>query len=174
AADLLNQEEESELARLFRVYGEEPRARRLARQVARRRRERPLQTSDDLVAALGRALDRTPTPRDKARVFQAVRIALNKELEALADGLPRLRDSLKASGVLVVISYHSLEDRLVKDAVRDWSRECVCPPGLPICSCPGRALGTSLTRKPLRPEREEVHRNPRARSALLRAWRKAA
>jgi 16S rRNA (cytosine1402-N4)-methyltransferase len=174
AADLLNEEDESELARLFREYGEERRARRLARLVVQKRQERPFQTSDDLVATLARALDRAPAARDKARAFQALRIALNQELEALANGLPRIRDALNPSGNLVVISYHSLEDRLVKEAFRAWSQECVCPPGLPVCSCRGKALGHPLTRGPLRPRAEEVRRNPRARSALLRAWRKAA
>ena len=174
AADLLNEEDESELARLFRMYGEERRARRLARLIVQRRRERPFRTSDDLVAALTRALERAPAARDKARTFQALRIALNQELDALANGLPRIRDALNPSGSLVVLSYHSLEDRLVKEAFRVWSRDCVCPPGLPVCSCRGKALGQPLTRGPLRPRSEEVRQNPRARSALLRAWRKAA
>ena len=99
---------------------------------------------------------------------------MNGELEALERALPALRDALRDGGVLVVISYHSLEDRLVKNAFREWSRECICPPELPMCACRGRALGRALTRKPERPSADEVASNPRARSALLRAWRKAA
>jgi 16S rRNA (cytosine1402-N4)-methyltransferase len=174
AADLLNEAPEAELARVFREYGEERRARALAREVVRRRGVAPLRVSDDLVAAIVRVLGPGVGTQDKARIFQALRIAVNGELDALGAALPSLRDALGEGGVLVVISYHSLEDRLVKNAFREWSRDCVCPPELPVCACRGRALGQSLTRKPERPDEDEVGRNPRARSALLRAWRKAA
>ena len=174
AADVLNEEDESELARIFREFGEEPRARALAREVVRRRREDPLRTSDDLVAALTRVLHRPAEHHEKARVFQALRIVVNNELGALDAALEGLREALREGAVLVVISYHSLEDRAVKHAFREWSRECVCPPGFPVCTCRGRALGTTLTRKPVRAGEHEVAENPRARSALLRAWRKAA
>ena len=109
-----------------------------------------------------------------ARIFQALRIAVNQELSVLSQALPRIRDTLTPDGVLAVISYHSLEDRIVKEAFRDWSRDCVCPPGLPVCACDQRALGTPLFRKPRRPSADEIEGNTRARSALLRAWRKAA
>lgn len=174
AADFLNQESEAELGRVFREYGEEPRARRLAREVVRRRVDRPFKTSDDLVAVLARALGRGPSPRDMARVFQALRIVVNQELAVLSQTLPTIRDALNPGGILVVISYHSLEDRIVKGAFREWSRDCVCPPGLPVCACRQTAQGSALFRKPRRPGQEEKDRNPRARSALLRAWRKAA
>jgi 16S rRNA (cytosine1402-N4)-methyltransferase len=174
AADLLNEASDEELAHIFREFGEEPRARRLAREVVRRRENRLFATSDDLVGALSAVLQRSPTNQDKARIFQALRIAVNEELEILSRALPELREALLPAGVLVVIAYHSLEDRIVKTAFREWSRECVCPPGLPICVCRGEALGETLTRKPVRPTADEVERNPRARSALLRAWRKAA
>ena len=173
AADLLNQEEEGELARVFREYGEEPRARRLAREVVRRRERHPFRTSDDLVAALSATLQRSPSPKEKARIFQSLRIAVNHELSVLERTLPRLRDRLRPGGVVAVMAYHSLEDRLVKNSFREWSRACVCPPGLPICACRGTALGSPLFRGPRRPGLQEVKRNPRARSALLRAWRKA-
>ena len=174
AAELLNEEDEAELARIFREYGEERRARAIAREVVRRRAETPMTTSDDLVGILHRVYSRPPNGSDKARVFQALRIAVNRELEALERVLDACLDTLNDGGVLVVISYHSLEDRMVKHAFREWSRVCVCPPQLPICACRGRALGETLTRKPVRASEEEVERNPRARSALLRAWRKAA
>lgn len=174
ARSLLAEASEEELTRIFRVYGEEPRGHRLAREVVKRRATEPLETSDDLVAALAVSLGRSPSQKEKARIFQAVRIAVNEELEALEAGLPAIRDVMKSGGVLVVIAYHSLEDRAVKNAFREWSRSCVCPPELPVCTCRGEALGTTLTRKVVRPSDEEVARNPRARSARLRAWRRAA
>ncbi|MDT8340507.1 MAG: 16S rRNA (cytosine(1402)-N(4))-methyltransferase RsmH [Longimicrobiales bacterium] len=174
AADLLNGADEEELGRIFRELAEEPRGRALAREVVRRRQEAPFRTSDDLVDALASTLRRDPTHQDRARVFQALRMVVNGELESLARALDAIREVLNHGAVLVVIAYHSLEDRLVKRAFREWSRSCVCPPGFPVCRCRGRALGESLTRKPVRPGAAEVARNPRARSALLRAWRKAA
>lgn len=173
AAVFLNEASEEELGRVFREYGEERRWRRLAREVVRRREERPLETSDDLVEVLERALGRPSTARDRARIFQAVRIAVNRELEALEGGLPRIRDLLTSSGRLVVISYHSLEDRIVKHAFRDWSRTCVCPPGLPVCRCRGEPLGRRITAGPVTPASTEVEANPRSRSAKLRAWEAA-
>jgi 16S rRNA (cytosine1402-N4)-methyltransferase len=174
ARTFLAEAEEEELARVFREYGEEPRARRLAREVVKRRATAPLETSDDLVAAISVALGKSPTQRDKARIFQAVRIAVNEEMESLERGLPAFREALKEGGVLVVIAYHSLEDRIVKNAFREWSKACVCPPELPVCICRGEPLGETLTRKPVRPDDAEIERNPRARSARLRAWRRAA
>ncbi len=174
AARLLAEADEERLARVFRELGEEPRARRLAREIVKRRATEPLRTSDDLVAALTVAMGRSASAQDKARIFQAVRIAVNGELESLERGLPAIRDRLKEGGVLVVIAYHSLEDRLVKNAFREWSRACVCPPEAPVCTCRGEPLGETLTRKPVRPGDAEVEANPRARSARLRAWRRAA
>jgi 16S rRNA (cytosine1402-N4)-methyltransferase len=173
AAELLNEADESYLARIFHEYGEEPRARRLAREVLGRRGTSPFVTSDDLVAALSRALGRAPKVKEKARIFQALRIAVNSELEALELGLDRIREALDSGATLAVISYHSLEDRLVKNAFREWSRSCICPPGIPLCTCRGEPLGSVLTRSPLGPSDIEVARNPRARSARLRAWRKS-
>ena len=174
AAALLADADEEELTRVFRELGEEPQGRRLAREVVKRRATEPLTTSDDLVAALSVVLRRSPSAQDKARIFQAVRIAVNEELEALERALPALRDVLVDGGVLVVLAYHSLEDRIVKHAFREWSRTCVCPPELPVCRCRGRALGETLTRKPVMATDAETERNPRARSARLRAWRRAA
>lgn len=174
AAELLEQSPEEELGRIFRAYGEEPRGRALAREVVRRRERGAFRTSDDLVAALAAVLGRGPSAKEKARVFQALRIAVNDELGSLEAALPVLRDALEPGGVLAVVAYHSLEDRVVKHAFREWSRSCVCPPGIPVCTCRGRPLGETLTRSPVRPSEDEVARNPRARSARLRAWRKAA
>ena len=174
ATAFLAEADEDELTHVFRDFGEEPKARRLAREVAKRRATEPLSTSDDLVAAMAVSFGRSPSAKEKARIFQAVRIAVNEELDALEAGLPAIRDVMKAGGVMVVIAYHSLEDRAVKNAFREWSRACVCPPELPVCTCRGEPLGETLTRKVLRPTAEEVERNPRARSARLRAWRRAA
>jgi len=174
AAELLNHWEEEELARVFYEYGEEPKARKLAREVVRRRQNQPFATSDDLVAALSGTLGRAPGQKEKARVFQALRIAVNEELLALGDALPRIRDALNPGGVLAVIAYHSLEDRIVKDAFREWSQDCVCPPRFPVCFCRGEAYGAPVFKGPRRPAEAEVERNSRSRSALFRAWRKAS
>ncbi len=173
AAELLNSAPERELAHVFRDLAEEPRGRALARLVCRRRGERPFATSDDLVGALAAVLGRAPSAREKARVFQGLRMAVNREATSLRDALTSIRDALVSGGTFVVISYHSLEDREVKQTFRDWSRDCVCPPDLPLCACRGRSLGTVLTRRPVYPDEGEVQANPRARSARLRAWRAA-
>lgn len=174
AAHLVNRLTKKELAEIFRRYGEERKAARLAAEIVRRREGSPLETSDDLVTAMERAFGRPVLPADKARIFQALRIAVNREIDSLEQALPALRDLLAPGGRLVVISYHSLEDRPVKRAFRDWGRECICPPGIPVCQCRGRALGHELGRGVERPSDEEVARNPRARSARLRAWERAA
>jgi 16S rRNA (cytosine1402-N4)-methyltransferase len=174
ARSFLAEASEERLAQVFRDFGEEPKARRLAREVVKRRATSPLESSDDLVAALAVTLGRAPTMRDKARIFQAVRIAVNEELESLERGLPAIREVMRDGAVMVVISYHSLEDRLVKNAFREWSLACVCPPEVMRCVCRGRPLGETLTKKPVRPSEEEMRANPRARSARLRAWRRAA
>jgi len=172
AAQLLNSASEEGLARIFHEYGEEPRSRALARATVARRASTPFRTSDDLVAVLYGTLGRAPKAKEKARIFQAVRIAVNEELVCLERGLTEFREAMALNARIVVISYHSLEDRLVKNAFRDWSRSCVCPPGMPLCTCRGEPLGSVLTRKAVRPNEIEVRRNPRARSARLRAWRK--
>ena len=171
AAALLAEADERELARIFRDYGDEPRGGRLAREVVRRRGRAALETSDDLVGAIRGALGPRTGPADFARLFQALRIAVNDELAGLERALPALRDRLAPGGVLAVIAYHSGEDRLVKHALREWSRDCICPPRQPHCTCRGRALGELLTRKAIVPSEEEQARNPRSRSARLRAWR---
>ncbi len=174
AADILNEAAEAELGRVFRDYGEERRWRALAGEIVRRRRSRPFETSDDLVAVFTAILGPGVDARTKARLFQALRIEVNDEMSALREALDTIRELLAPGGRLAVISYHSLEDRIVKDAFREWSRSCICPPELPICRCRGVPLGRLLTRKPVRPGAEELVRNPRSRSARLRAWERAA
>ncbi len=174
AADLLNSWDEGRLADLFFRFGDEPRSRPLAREIVRRRDRRPFRLSDDLVAAMAAAYGRGPSPREKARVFQALRMAVNEEIPGLEQGLPRLRDALRPGGILAVLSYHSVEDRVVKQMFRSWSEPCICPPGLPVCGCGRTALGTPVFQGAKRPTREEISANPRARSARLRAWRRGA
>lgn len=173
AADVLNEWEPDALTRLLWEYGEETRARRIVRKIVARRSQAPLETAGDLVDAMAEALGRPPRAKEKARVFQALRIEVNQEMESLKAALPLIRDALQPGGVFVVIAYHSLEDREVKHTFRDWSRTCVCPPDLPVCVCRGEPLGELLTRRVVRPSAREVERNPRSRSARLRAWRKA-
>jgi 16S rRNA (cytosine1402-N4)-methyltransferase len=170
AEELLSTLSADALAEIFRAYGEERRARRLAAAIVERRSCSRLRTSDDLVKVIEAVWGRPPAASDLARIFQALRIAVNEELASLERALPVLRDLLGPRGRMVVIAYHSLEDRLVKRGFRDWSRDCVCPPGIPVCRCRGKPLGRELTRGPVRPAAEEVATNSRARSALLRAW----
>ncbi len=173
AARWLNETDEAELARAFKAYGDEPKARRLAHEVVHRRASRPFAVSDDLVGAIRAVLGPRSGVPEFARLFQAVRIAVNDEIDGLARGLVQLRDRLAAGGILAVITYHSGEDRLVKHAFRDWSTACTCPPRQPVCTCGGVALGEVVTRKPITASEAEVAGNPRARSAHLRVWRKA-
>jgi 16S rRNA (cytosine1402-N4)-methyltransferase len=174
AAGWLNAAGERELAAAFHDWGDERRARALARQIVRRRATRAFETSDDLVGAIRAVLGSRSGPDDFARLFQAVRIAVNGEIERLTRALPALLEVAGPGAVLVVISYHSGEDRVVKQAMREWARACICPPAQPACTCRGRPLGDVLTRRPVRPSAEEMARNPRSRSARLRAFRKAA
>ncbi len=174
AADILNDSDEATLATIFRDFGDEPKAGRLAREIVRRRQTRPFATSDDLVGAIRAVLGPRSGAGEFARLFQAVRIAVNDELPGLTRALPVLRDRLAPGGVLAIISYHSGEDRIVKHAFRDWSSDCVCPPKHPLCTCRGVALGRTITRRALTASEDEIIRNPRARSARLRAWQKSA
>jgi 16S rRNA (cytosine1402-N4)-methyltransferase len=170
AAAFLNSAAEEELARVFYEYGDERQSRRLAREIVRRRGNQPFAISDDLVNAVRATLGPRAGPSEFARLFQAVRIAVNDELSGLAVALPAFRDALADGGRLAVITYHSGEDRLVKLAFREWAAACICPPKQPICTCRGRPLGRLVPRKPIVPEPDEVAANPRARSAHLRIF----
>jgi 16S rRNA (cytosine1402-N4)-methyltransferase len=170
AAELLNTADERTLEALFRDYGDERRARRLASEILRRRVRRPFSTSDDLVNAIRATLGAKAGPSEFARLFQAVRMAVNDEPGELERVLTSFRDALSPGGRLSIITYHSGEDRMVKQSFRDWARSCVCPPELPICICRGRALGRVEPRKPIVPEPAELAVNPRARSAKLRIF----
>jgi 16S rRNA (cytosine1402-N4)-methyltransferase len=171
AADLLNHLDEAELQRILADYGDEPRARSLARELVRRRGRQLFETSDDLVNAIRAILGPGSGPSDFARLFQAIRIAVNDELAGLTTALPAFRDALTPVGTLAVISYHSGEDRIVKHLFQEWARRCICPPRQPVCTCRGRPLGSMDPRKPISPAAAEITLNPRARSARLRYFR---
>jgi 16S rRNA (cytosine1402-N4)-methyltransferase len=172
ARDVLNTWPEERLGAAFADFGDErpARARALAKQILRRRLREPFMISDDFVNAIRAVLGPRSGPPDFARLFQAVRIAVNDELGDLEKALPLMRDALARDGKIGVISYHSGEDRVVKHAFREWGRSCVCPPGQPICTCRGHALGVVLTRRPVLPDASEIAANPRARSARFRAF----
>jgi len=170
AAELLAGATEEELRRILAEFGEEPRARRVARALVAARLREPLETTTDLVRVVARALGGRRGKIDPAtRTFQALRIATNHELTGLPTAVERAARLLTPCGRLAVIAFHSLEDRLVKRTLRRLSGRCVCPPGTPICNCEPEPLLEILTRRPLRPSDDEVRDNPRSRSARLRA-----
>jgi 16S rRNA (cytosine1402-N4)-methyltransferase len=173
AADIVNGSDERELRRIFAEYGEEPEAARVAGAIARRRVTRPFETADDLGRFVAGVKTKRPRGTDPAtRVFQAIRIAVNDELGNIERGLRAALDVLRPGGRLVVISFHSLEDRVVKRFMARESRDCICPPHLPTCVCGHRAGLRLVARRPVKPDAAEVERNPRARSAVLRAAEK--
>lgn len=170
AARLLLEATSEELERWLREYGELPGARRLAETIVETRRETPLRTVRDLLRAVERARVGGGRRHHPATlVFQALRIAVNDELAALEDGLEAAIDALAPGGRLVVIAYHSLEDRIVKQRLRREARGCVCPPRQPVCTCGRTPRLRLLGRRAVRPSDEETRENPRARSARLRA-----
>ncbi len=172
AADLVNTLDERELEQIFRQYGEERYARQISRAIGRRRRERPYERTGELVDTIKAAI---PAParfgdgHPAKRVFQALRIAVNDELGVLEEALPAAVEMLRPGGRLAVISFHSLEDRLVKRFIRAQARGCTCPPDFPICVCGNEPVLRALTRKAVRPGPAELAHNPRAGSARLRA-----
>jgi 16S rRNA (cytosine1402-N4)-methyltransferase len=172
ARELVNQASERELTHIFRQYGEERYAKQIARAIARRRREEPFERTGELVETIKTAI---PAParfgdgHPAKRVFQALRIAVNDELTALEDALPAALDLLNPGGRLAVISFHSLEDRIVKRFLRDEERGCTCPPDFPVCVCGQVPVLGATPRRAIRPSSRETASNPRAASARLRA-----
>ncbi len=172
AADVVATYSERDLTDIFRRYGEERYARQIAREIARRRREQPVERTGQLVDVVRAAL---PAParfgdgHPAKRVFQALRIEVNHELESLQAALPAALEMLRPGGRLAVISFHSLEDRIVKRFLRERARGCTCPPEFPVCVCGREPELRILTPKPVRPSAREVDDNPRAASARLRA-----
>ena len=172
AADLVNEWPEQELVKIFHTYGEERYARQIVRAIVRRRREQPFERTSDLVDVIKHAI---PAParfgegHPAKRVFQALRIAVNDELASLEEALPAAVDMLRPGGRLAVISFHSLEDRIVKQFFRAEAKGCVCPPDFPICACGRSPVVRLLTPRAIRPSAREIAANPRAGSARLRA-----
>ena len=172
ARDIVNEAGERELADVFRRYGEERFSRQIARAIVRRRAEQPFERTADLVEVVRAAI---PAPRrfgdghPAKRVFQALRIVVNEELEALEQALPAAVSLLRPGGRLAVVSFHSLEDRIVKRFFAAQARGCTCPPDLPICVCGQEPTLRLAVRKAVRPSPSEAAENPRASSARLRA-----
>jgi 16S rRNA (cytosine1402-N4)-methyltransferase len=178
AAELLATLDRIELSALFKRYGEEPQANRIANAIVAARTTAPVATAEELAALIERVAPGNPRTRRRihpaTRVFQALRIAVNAELDALADALAASIDLLRPGGRLVVLSYHSLEDRIVKRFLAAERRGCVCPPEVPVCVCGRNPRLRLVTRPSLTPTAEEIAANPRARSARLRAAERLA
>ncbi|MCH8982235.1 16S rRNA (cytosine(1402)-N(4))-methyltransferase RsmH [candidate division KSB1 bacterium] len=168
AHEIANTFSEEKLCEIFKKYGEERRYRAISRVIIREREKNVIETTTDLQEIISVVLPYRNRVKSLSRIFQALRIAVNEELENLKAALESGLDYLTTGGRLVVISYHSLEDRIVKNFFKQESRRCVCPPDLPICVCgePGRLK--ILTKRSIQPSKEEVQRNPRSRSARLR------
>ena len=174
AADLLQQLPESEIARIIFEFGEERHSRRIARRIVERREQaQPVTTTKELADLVAAAVGgKRQQIHPATRTFQALRIAVNNELEGLGDFVELAVDLLAPDGRFVGISFHSLEDRILKQELRRLSGHCQCPPRLPVCSCGAREVVEVLTRRPVAPGARELQENPRARSAKLRAARK--
>jgi len=175
AADVVNALSADALAKIFREYGEERYARRIARRIEKVRGEEAILTTRQLAELVRDAVPKGHVPsriHPATRVFQALRIHVNAELESLRDGLQRAMTLLNPGGRMAVISFHSLEDRIVKQFFREAARACICPPGLPVCACNRKPEAVLLTRKGVRAAEDEIEANPRARSAVLRAIRR--
>ena len=165
AADLVNQLPVAELAKLLWDFGEERRARRIAQAIVV---ARPITSTAQLADLIASTVGRRERIHPATRTFQALRIAVNEELDALAQALPQARDLLRSGGRMAVIAFHSLEDRLVKRFYQAEARDCICPPEMPVCVCEHQATLRVVTRKAIRPSAGEVATNPQSRSARLR------
>jgi 16S rRNA (cytosine1402-N4)-methyltransferase len=168
AADLVNTLSENDLADIIYRYGEEPASRKIARSIVKHRKLVAFTTGRELWRVVAQAAPGTGSIDPATRTFQALRIAVNRELDYLEKGLAAAESLLSDKGRLVVISYHSLEDRVIKTFMRERSGKCICPPGFPECRCGKKKVFTTLTRKPVVPDAEEIRNNPRSRSAKLR------
>ncbi len=171
AAELINNLSEEALAELFWRYGEEPHSRQIARMVVQ---QRPFHTTTQLAQAIARLSRRQWRIHPATQVFQALRIAVNQELEAVKTGVETAVSLLRPGGRLAVISFHSLEDRIVKQTFRQLSSSCTCPPEQPVCTCAARATVRLITRKAVKATVAEIDANPRSRSARLRVVEKLA
>ena len=175
AADLVNRLDREELTRILRDYGEEPYAWQIAGRIVRQREQKPFATTLELADAIASALPPAVRRKDKnpsRRSFQAIRIAVNGEMDALSEGLDEIFDLLAPGGRFAIITFHSLEDRLVKNRFRQWATTCTCPPEYPVCVCGGKAKAKLITRKPIEAAPDELESNRRSRSAKLRVIEK--
>ena len=176
AADFLNTADEREIMEVIRDYGEEKWAARIARMICEHRAEKPFETTFDLVHAVDAAIPKAVRRKDEGhparRTFQAVRIAVNDELQPLEQALKDLTDCLKPGGRICVITFHSLEDRIVKRCFKTLENPCICPPKAPICICGRKPVVKVLAGGAVAPSKEEIERNPRSRSAKLRVAEK--
>ena len=175
AADLVNSLDREELTRILRDYGEEPYAWQIAGKILQRRQEGPILTTLELADTVASALPPAVRRKDKnpsRRTFQALRIAVNSELDALNEGLDGIFERLAPGGRFAVITFHSLEDRLVKNKFRRWATACTCPPEFPVCVCGGKARARLVNRKPIEAQGKELEENRRSRSAKLRVLEK--
>ena len=171
AYDIINTFPEKELERIIKDFGEEIMARRIVKMISMRRKASPIKTTAELADVIVKALPsslKTKKIHPATRTFQAIRIYVNNELLNLDDAINRGVDVLRKSGRFSIISFHSLEDRIVKDGFRSWEKGCICPPSLPVCACHRKAKLKILTRKPITPAASEIECNPQARSAKLR------
>lgn len=176
AADIVNGYSESELYRMIRDYGEDPFAKNIAKHIVQAREEKPIETTLQLAEVIKGAIPakiRAKKGHPAKQTFQAIRIELNRELEVLEDSLERMIDLLNPGGRLSVITFHSLEDRIVKNVFRTCQAPCICPPEFPVCVCGRKSKGQVVTKKPILPTDKETEENPRAKSAKLRVFEKA-
>lgn len=169
AYDIVNSYSERELSEVIKKFGEERRHRAIARAIVKWRAQTPIRTTSELAETVSAVLPYEHRVKSLARVFQALRIAVNDELQNLHNALNESLSFIVSGGRLVVISYHSLEDRIVKEFFKNESSRCVCPPELPVCVCGRKGRVNILTKRPVRPTHQEVQKNPRSRSARLRA-----
>lgn len=177
AREIINEYPEAELFRILRDYGEEKFAKNIAKHIVAARRDKPLETTGELNEIIKAAIPakmRAVGGHPSKRTFQAIRIECNRELEVLKDSLDGLIDLLHPGGRLCVITFHSLEDRIVKSAFRKNENPCTCPPDFPVCVCGKVSKGTVITRKPILPAAAEMEENSRAKSAKLRVFMKKA
>ena len=173
AYDVVNKFSEKEIADIIYKYGEEPKSRKIAKNIVEYRKNKKIETtvelSDIIIKSIGKSMKKHPSKR----TFQAIRIFVNKELEVLEEALDKAVNLLNKGGKLLVITFHSLEDRMVKEKFRKYENPCICPPEIPVCVCDKKSLGKVITKKPIVAKDEELETNNRAHSAKLRIFERS-
>ena len=176
ARDIVNEYSEHDLYRIIRDYGEDKFAKNIAKHIVRMREEKPIETTFELIEAIKAAIPmkiRMNTGHPAKKTFQAIRIELNKELDVLKNTLRDMVECLNPGGRICIITFHSLEDRIVKTMFKEFENPCTCPPQFPVCVCGNKSLGKVITRKPILPSEEELEVNSRSKSAKLRVFERA-